>query len=350
MVRPQRDRRHAGARDGGYHGRPRGDGCRCVILDVHTHFIPRFVAEDAADGGVFGVRADGGWLVHPQGYRYPVVPEFLDAGAKLADMDRLGIDASVLSIAPTLFFYDQPAAEAASFAERANDALAELVAGEERLRGFATLPLQDGGVAAAELERSVRTLALVGAQIGTNCGPTPIDAPELAPVLETAELLGVPLMLHPYYVGPKPMLEDFYFTNSVGNPLDTCIAAARLIHSGALDRHPGLRVVLVHAGGFMPYQLGRLDHAFEVRQEPRVAIEREPSSYLGRFWFDSITHSDASLEFLVSFVGTDRIVLGTDLPFDMGDPVPLERIRRVGVDPDELGSTAATLLGIEVAA
>src|SRR5581483_3155429 len=244
----------------------------------------------------------------------------------------------------------QPAADAVRFAERANDALADLVAGESRLHGFASLPLQDGDRAAAELERAVRELGLVGAQIGTNCGPTPIDAPELEPVLAAAESLGVPLMLHPYYVGPKPMLEDFYFTNSIGNPLDTCTAAARLIHSGTLDRHPGLNVILVHAGGFMPYQLGRLDHAFAVRQEPRVAIDEPPSSYFGRFWLDSITHSDASLEFLAALAGTERIVLGTDLPFDMGDPVPLVRIRRVGLDPDELGATAAALLGIEVAA
>jgi aminocarboxymuconate-semialdehyde decarboxylase len=249
-----------------------------------------------------------------------------------------------------MFLYDEPAADAVQFAERANDALAEFVAGEDRLHAFAGLPLQDGERAAVELERTVRELGFVGAQIGTNCGPKTIDAPELDPVLAAAESLGVPLMLHPYYTGPKPMLEDYYFTNSIGNPLDTCTAAARLIHSGALDRYPDLRVILVHAGGFMPYQLGRLDHSFAVRPEPRVAIDQPPSSYLGRFWFDSITHSDASLEFLVSFVGTERIVLGTDLPFDMGDPVPLDRIRRVGVDPDELGATAAALLGIEVPA
>jgi aminocarboxymuconate-semialdehyde decarboxylase len=321
-----------------------------VILDVHTHFIPPFAVEEARGDGVLGVRADDGWFVHPQGYRYPVVPEFYEAAAKLEQLDALGIDAAVLSISPTLFFYDRPAVEAVPFAERANDALAELIAGESRLFGFATLPLQDGERAAAELERSVRELGLVGAQIGTNCGPTPIDSPELEPVLAAAGSLGAPLMLHPYYVGPKPMLEDFYFTNSVGNPLDTCIAAARLMHSGALDRHPGLKVVLVHAGGFMPYQLGRLDHAFEVRQEPRVAVDRPPSTYLDRFWFDTITHSDPSLEFLLGLVGPERIVLGTDLPFDMGDPVPLERIRRVGIDAGEIGATAASLLGIEVPA
>jgi aminocarboxymuconate-semialdehyde decarboxylase len=321
-----------------------------VILDVHTHFLPPFAVAEARGGGIFGVREEDGWLVHPEGFRYPVAAEFVDPAAKLAEMDRLGIDVSVLSISPTFFFYGEDPAAAGEFAVRANDALAELVEGEARLLGFAALPLQDGERAATELERTVRQHGFVGAQIGTNCGPVSIDAPQLEPVLDAAERLGVPLMLHPYYVGPKPMLEDFYFTNSIGNPLDTCVAAARLIHSGALDRHPDLKVVLVHAGGFMPYQLGRLDHAFSVRREPRVAIERKPSSYLDRFWLDSITHSDASLDFLVSLAGTGRIVLGTDLPFDMGDPVPLERIRRVGVDPGELGTTAASLLGLEVPA
>jgi aminocarboxymuconate-semialdehyde decarboxylase len=320
-----------------------------TVVDVHTHFIPRFVVEEAAGPGVFGVRGEDGWLAHPEGFRYPVRAEILSKAAKLTQMDELGIDVSVLSLAPTLFFYDAPGDGAVAFARRSNDALADLVAGEDRLLALAALPLQAAEEAAAELERAVTELGFAGAQIGTNCGATPLDSPELEPVLAAAERLGVPLLIHPYYVGPKPMLGEFYFTNSIGNPLDTCVAAARLIHSGTIDRHPELKVVLVHAGGFLPYQIGRLDHAFEVRKEPRVAIERKPSEYLGRFWFDSISHSDASLEFLVSLVGIDRIVLGTDLPFDMGDPVPLERIRRIGVDPDGLGANAASLLGVEVA-
>jgi aminocarboxymuconate-semialdehyde decarboxylase len=318
------------------------------VIDVHTHYIPPFVLDEAATGDVLGVRAEGGWLIHPEGYRYPAHPEFVDPAAKLAQMDRLGIDLSVFSIAPPLFFYEAEAQPAVAFARRANDALAELIEGHERLLGFATLALQDAAAAAAELERSVRELGLVGAQIGTNCGPLPLDAPELAPVLETADALEVPLLLHPYYVGPKPMLEDFYLTNSVGNPLDTCMAATRLIHAGIFDRFPRLKVVLVHAGGYMPYQLGRLDHAYAVRPEPKVKIEREPSAYLDRFWFDTITHSDLSLGFLESLVGVERIVLGTDLPFDMGDPVPLDRIRRVGIDPAVIGDTATTLLGLPV--
>jgi aminocarboxymuconate-semialdehyde decarboxylase len=318
-----------------------------TVVDVHTHLVPRFFVEEAASRGIFGVREDNGWLVHPEGFRYPIHPEFLDVKAKLAEMDRCRIDISVLSASPTTFFYESPADEVVEFARRSNDALADFIAGEDRLRGLATLPLQAPEAAAAELERAVKELGFLGAQIGTSyANGIPLDGPEFEPVLETASRLEAPLLLHPYYVGAKSGLEDFYLTNSIGNPLDTCVAAARLMHSGLFDRLPGLRPILVHAGGFMPYQLGRLDHAFSVRKEPRTKTEKPPSSYLRRLWFDTITHSDPSLEFLAKLVRQDRLVLGTDLPFDMGDPKPLQRLARVGVDPHTLGTTAIELLRI----
>lgn len=317
-----------------------------AVIDVHTHFVPPFVMDEAAGAGVFGVREEDGQLVHPQGFRYPVTPDFHEPRAMLERMDEHGVDFSTLSSTPTLFFYEEPADEAVAFARRSNDALAGLVHGEDRLHGMATLPLQAPAAAAAELERAVRELGLVGAQIGTNCGPRQLDDPELASVLEAADRLGAPLMLHPYYVGPKPGLEDFYLTNSLGNPLDTCVAAVRLVHSGTLDRLPGLKLVLVHGGGFLPYQLGRFDHAYAVRPEPKAWIARRPSEYLDRFWLDTITHADGALRFLADLVGAERLVIGSDLPFDMGDPRPVDRPRRIGLDSDELGHTAAELFGL----
>lgn len=320
-----------------------------TAVDVHTHFLPQFFLDEAASGDAFGVREDDGYLVHPEGFRYPASEEFLSVDAKLRQMDELEIDISVLSGAPTLFFYDQPADEATAFTRRCNDALAEHVAGQDRLLAVAGLALQDPEAAAAELDRAVGQLGMIGAHIGTNCGPTPLDAPELDPVLATAERLGVPLILHPYYVGPKPGLADFYLVNTMGNPLDTSIAAVRMIHSGALDRHPDLRICLVHGGGFVPFQLGRFDHAFDVRREPREHIVLRPSSYLSRFWIDSITHADAALEFLSDLIGDDRLVLGTDLPFDMADPEPVARLRRVGVDVDATAAAAAEFFGVDPA-
>jgi aminocarboxymuconate-semialdehyde decarboxylase len=108
-------------------------------------------------------------------------------------------------------------------------------------------------------------------------------------------------------------------TNLLRNPLETCLAASRLILSGCLDRHPQLTVILVHAGGFMPYQVGRLDHGYRVRAETKAKIDAPPSSYLRRFYFDTITHATVPLKFLIELVGPDRVLLGTDIPFDMAD-------------------------------
>jgi aminocarboxymuconate-semialdehyde decarboxylase len=317
-----------------------------TAIDVHTHFLPRFFVEGAASGGVFGVREQDGSLVHPQGFRYPALDEFLSVEAKLRRMDQLGIDLSVLSAAPTLFFYDRDGEEVIPFTQRCNDALADHVSGQPRLAAIAGLPLQAPEAAADELERAVRQLGMIGAHIGTNCERTPLDAPELDPVLSRAEELNVPLLLHPYYVGPKPGLEDFYLVNSVGNPLDTTIAAMRLIHSGVLDRHPRLRLALVHGGGFVPFQLGRFDHAFEVRGEPRANIARPPGTYLRRFWLDTITHADLALRFLRDLIDEDRLVLGTDLPFDMADPEPVPRLERVGISAEATAAAAAELFGL----
>src|SRR5262249_56212454 len=111
------------------------------------------------------------------------------------------------------------------------------------------------------------------------------------------------------------------------------------------DRFPELKIVLVHGGGFLPYQFGRFDRLFAVREEARLNISRPPSSYLDRFWIDSITHSDQALRYLVDLVGTERVVVGTDFPFDIQDPEPVERLHRIGVDPATLGESTAALFG-----
>src|SRR5688572_21238407 len=312
-----------------------------TVFDIHTHFIPpEFVADARAGRALDRIaleRRDGGeWLVHPQGYGYPLSPEFFDHDAKHREMDRLGIDAAVLSLTPTLFFYWLNASAAADFCRQANDSLATFVAGSDRLEGVAVVPLQDPEAAAAELRRAVRDLGLRGAEIGTTMEKVPLDDARFDPFFAAAAELDVPVILHPYYVGTRPTLTDFYMTNLTGNPLETCIAASRLILSGFLDRHPQLKLVLVHAGGFMPFQIGRLDHGFRVRPESNAAISTAPSTYLRRFWYDTITHAATPLKFLIDLVGADRVVFGTDLPFDMADVRFKEYFSAAGLDAQTL--------------
>jgi aminocarboxymuconate-semialdehyde decarboxylase len=283
--------------------------------------------------------------VHPQGYGYPLSPEFFDLGAKHREMDRLGIASALLSLTPTLFFYWLDAAAAGDFCRRANESLAAFVAASDRLEGVAVVPLQDPEAATAELHRAVRDLGLRGVEIGTTMETVPLDDRRFGPFFAAAEELDAPVMLHPYYVGTRPNLTDFYMTNLTGNPLETCIAASRLILSGFLDRHPRLKVVLVHAGGFMPYQVGRLDHGFRVRSESNAAISAPPSTYLRRFWYDTITHAATPLRFLIELVGADRVMFGTDLPFDMAYVRFTSCFAEAKLERDTLDSIARTNAG-----
>ena len=328
-----------------------------MTVDIHTHFIPPEFLDAARKGTALDrvalTQQDGAdWLIHPQGYRYPVNPEFWDLEAKLRHMDTLGIDVSVMSLTPTLFFYWVDGAPAEDFCRLANDSLARLARQSNgRLFGMAVVPMQRPEAAVVELRRAVNDLGLRGVMIGTTIGDTPLDDPRFAPFFRAAEELGAPVMLHPYYVGLRPQLGDYYMVNLTGNPMETCFAATRLILSGFFDRHPALKVVLVHAGGFMPYQIGRLDHGFRVRKEANAHLNTPPSSYLRRFWYDTITHATTPLTFLIKLAGADRVMLGTDIPFDMADERFATYLHEAGLDASALkaitGGNASALYGLD---
>ncbi len=326
-----------------------------LTVDVHTHVVPAQVLADARRGSGFdGLTVDhqGGqdWLVHRQGFRYPVPAAYFDVAARLQSMDERGISHALISIAPTLFMYWAPSAETVEFCRAANDVIAAMAAGSGgRLIALATLPMQAPAAAVAELTRAVTSLGMRGAEIGPDVGDTPLDDPAVRPVLAAAAGLGVPLILHPYYVGQRPGLADFYLTNLVGNPLATTVGAARLIFSGLLDELPALRLVLMHGGGYLPYQIGRLDHGHRVRPESRGCL-RPPSQYLRRFWYDSVTHAPAALAFLVSMAGPDRVLFGTDFPFDMAAGPVREQAAGAGLSEADLadiaGRNASRLFGL----
>jgi aminocarboxymuconate-semialdehyde decarboxylase len=224
----------------------------------------------------------------------------------------------------------------------ANDSLAKAVAESGgKLEGIASLPMQDADASATELRRAVEELGLKGAQIGTSIEGESLDHGRYEPIWQAADELRVPIVLHPYYVGTRTGFEDYYLTNIFVNPMDTALAASRLIFSGILDRYPALTFLLVHGGGFLPYQLGRLDHGWSVRPEPKKHIDRRPSEYIDRFFFDTITHGDSALRWLIDFIGAERVVLGTDLPFDMADEDPVGRLERVTVPGAERDAVTA---------
>ncbi|MQA95280.1 MAG: amidohydrolase family protein [Streptosporangiales bacterium] len=336
---------------------PVGGSLPLLRVDIHTHFAPPEAIAGARSGsGIDGLRmetADGQeWMVHRQGFRWPLDRAFFDLEARLAAMDARDCDLAVVSIAPPFFMYwADDVSATVDFCRMANDALAAFARDSGgRISAVATLPMRDPAAAVAELRRAVTELGLRGAEIGPRVEDLQLDDPSLRPVLATATELGVPLILHPYNVGVRPGLEPFYLSNLVGNPLESTVGAAHLIFGGVLDELPGLVPILMHGGGYLPYQIGRLDHGHRVRSEAK-GCRQNPSDYLRRFFYDTLTHAPGPLGFLVGQVGAERVMYGTDFPFDMGGGPVAEQL--AGVDLEEAeriaiaGGNAVALFGLK---
>jgi aminocarboxymuconate-semialdehyde decarboxylase len=293
----------------------------------------RFATLDVA-GNVYRNFPRGGW----------------DLEHRLQDMAASKVDVQVLSVCPQTFVYAQPPALAAAFARIQNEQLAKLAkARPDRFLAIATLPMQAPKQAADELRHAVRVLGLRGAQIGSNVAGKNLDDPELEPVWATAAELDAFILLHPINVAGADRLSSYYLGNLIGNPLDTTIAAACLVFSGVLERHPSLKICLAHGGGFVPYQAGRFVHGWHVRAEPKSKLGKPPTDSLKRFYFDTIVHSKEVLAFLVGNAGADRVLLGSDYPFDMGIPEGVSQVRGLSISAAEqsaiLGGRARALLG-----
>jgi aminocarboxymuconate-semialdehyde decarboxylase len=242
-----------------------------------------------------------------------------DMAKRFSDMDAAGVDVQVVSNTPQTFLYNQEAALTAALAALQNDQIAAAVAAHpERLMGIATLPMQAPQLAADELRRAMRKLGLRGAQIGSNINGRNLDDPALEPLWAAADELAAFIMAHPTQVAGAERLKSYYLTNLIGNPLDTTIAAACLVFGGVVGRYPRIKFLMVHGGGFVPYQAGRFSHGWQVRPEPRAKLHSPPEAALDALYFDSIVHSRPALEFLVASAGASRVLLGSDYPFDMG--------------------------------
>jgi aminocarboxymuconate-semialdehyde decarboxylase len=331
-----------------------------LTLDVHFHVAPPgFVDAVRKDAFRDAVQIEGlngrerlrfhappSTVVEPD---TPMRPDLYDERLILDGLNARRLDAAAIGPPPTLFFYWTPPELGERIARSINDGIAELVrAHPDRFFGLATLPMQDGRRAAVELERAVGSLGLRGIELCTHVHGMDLDHPSLEPVWEAAERLRVPLFLHPQNSGDVGRMRDMHLWNLVGFPTETAIAAARLILGGVFERHPGLRVIFAHGGGYFPYQIGRLDHGYRMRPELNQRLPRPPSEYLGNVYCDTLTHSEVSLRFLLDRLGDEHVVIGTDYPFDMGDTAPVETIRRLALGPEReakvLGKNLARLL------
>lgn len=301
-------------------------------IDVHAHILPNCFLALAASGELTDIALVKDASGSPKGVRFgkgmhPCTPAFYDADEQIAWLNKHNIEKQAISIAPRLFFYDQPSEWNRAFCRACNTEILERCAAHpDRFLPVGSLPMQDPQAAVEEVgflaENGVRMV-----QIGTTINGLCLDDPSFLPVYKVLERHRMLLMLHPLISNRDSKTMRYHLSNVVGNPYQTTAAACNLIAGGVLDQAPALQVLLVHGGGFLPYQLYRLDHAYQARPQDGFLCSFSPRSYLRRnFYFDALLFGAEPLELLLTMAGADRVLFGTDYPYDMADENQLERI------------------------
>jgi aminocarboxymuconate-semialdehyde decarboxylase len=270
---------------------------------------------------------------------------------RIEDMDRLGIDVQAVSPNPGQYFYYTEPEVGRKATQAVNDGIALAVnKHSERFVGIGTVPLQNVEMAITEMKRCVQDLNLRGIEINSNVNGQDLHNEELQPFFAAAEELGILLFIHPLGFTHANRMSDYYFNNLIGNPLESTLAIGHLIFGGVLDRYPGLKICVAHGGGYIPGYWGRMDHGWRARADCSEHCQNLPSSYLRKLWFDTLVFDKEQLDLLVRSHGSNRLCLGTDYPFDMAEPNPVEFHDQLG-DEDKakiLGLNAADLLGLKL--
>ncbi|MEU5312390.1 amidohydrolase family protein [Streptomyces sp. NPDC021562] len=324
-------------------------------VDVHAHvLLPEVEAlvgdlPGLAEAKALDARRNGPAALAVSG---PMVreriPKLTDPAVRLAAMDAQGVDVQLVSPSPSHYHYwtdEETAEKVYRLANEATAAHCSVAPG--RLRGLGLVPLQHPGQAVRALEHALQQ-GLLGVEISSHAPGRELSDPAYEPFWSGAEETGAIVFLHPFGCTLDERLDRWYLSNTVGQPVENAVALSHLIFSGVLDRHPGLRLIAAHGGGYLPTHIGRSDHAWQARSDARAGCAHRPSSYLRRLYFDSLVHDPHVLRELVRAVGPDRVLLGSDFPFDMGTDDPLAALRAAGLSDTDFhavrGGNAAALL------
>ena len=327
-------------------------------VDIHCHVdVPAIATLTAGQPGLLADQATQLTTFGPAStarnielIRREYRPLLDDLDVRFARMDEGGIDVQAVSVVPTLYSYWADASLADEIVAAANEHVAQLVEqGRGRLVGLAAVSLQHPDAAAEQLRHATLRQGMRGVEISTSVEGRDLSDRSLDPFWAAAEELGSFVFIHPWGCSLGSRLDTAYLGNIVGQPTETTLALHHLVFGGVLDRFPGLVLCGAHGGGYFPHYLGRADHAYEVRPESRTMAQR-PSEYLRKLYVDSLVYTPDGLSRLVAAIGADRVLLGTDYPFDMGVGDPVARLAGAGLSEAEAaavaGGTAAALLSL----
>lgn len=329
-------------------------------VDIHTHIMPAEMPrwfEKFGYGGFISLehhKPGCARMMKDDEFFREVMSNCWDPDARLKDCDIHSVDVQVLSTIPVMFYYWAKPKDCLEVARFLNDHIAEIVERyPKRFIGLGTVPMQDTGLAVQELERCMTELGLAGIEIGSNVNDINLSSVDFFPIWEAAEELGASIFVHPWNMMGMADMRKYWLPWLVGMPAETSRAMCSMIFGGVFERYPKLKVAFAHGGGSFPFTLGRINHGFDVRPD-LCAVDNNvrPDSYLGQFYLDSLVHDIHALEYLIRLIGEDRISLGTDYPFPLGELEPGRLIE--GADLSDLvkhkllGANALDWLGLDI--
>ncbi|KAJ3330068.1 hypothetical protein HDU76_006498 [Blyttiomyces sp. JEL0837] len=307
---------------------------RPLRIDIHTHIMPKQLPDlkqKYGYGGWISVQNNGdgkaSMMIDGKPFR-DVECNCWKPEERIKEMAETSVDVQVISTIPVFFNYWAKPEHTLDLARYLNDNIAQTCSiYPKKFVGLATLPMQAPDLAVQELKRCVEELGLPGIQIGSHVNDWNLDAPELDPIWTACEEMDVGVFIHPWDMDNKGRMEKYWYPWLIGMPSETTVAICSLIFGGVLERHPKLRVTLAHGGGSFPFTIGRIEHGFQVRPDLCATnCKQNPLSYLGRIWTDSLVHDEDALMYLVKKIGVDKIMLGSDYPFPLGEHQPGELI------------------------
>jgi aminocarboxymuconate-semialdehyde decarboxylase len=324
-------------------------------IDLHSHFFPLEALQNPGKyerhAPKFVLENNNLSVTSQIGMRTGLGVGAYDPAARIKALDEMSIDIQVISPSPILLFYWEEPHVAAHFSRRQNEAIQTVVRKfPDRFVGFGSVPLQSIPDAVAIAEEA-KSIGLKGLEIGNAVGEKPLDDPSFEPFFTAAQKLDLLLFVHPLEGG---LDRGDPLAPILGNVLQftyrTTMMIERMIVRGMFERFPNLRLCLSHGGGLLPFNIWRLDHSYGLRDELKRTVPRKPSEYLKRFYFDTIVHSVAALQYLINVVGADRVVMGTDYPMAMGDFEPVKKLAEINLTRSEreliLGQNALQALGL----
>ncbi len=327
-------------------------------IDIHTHILPgdlneltktfsdpRFLQLNKLDEQNAILKKD------QQSFR-KVGCNCWHAPERIADCNKTDVDMQVLSTIPVLFSYWAEDAECLKLSQFLNDHISHTVQeNPEYFLGLGTIPMQNADLAIQEMDRCINELKFPGIQIGSNINGENLSEEKFIPFFRHAEEIGCSIFVHPWEMMGQANMQRYWLPWLVGMPAETSLAICSLIFSGVLEKYPKLKIAFAHGGGAFPFTLGRIDHGFNVRPD-LCAVDNSilPSEYLGKFYVDSLVHDEQALQFLIRQMGHEKIALGSDYPFPLGESVPGKLIDGMNISNDMkqrmLAGTALEWLGL----